>query len=563
MAQTNILPTIISLIIVLISTSPTPYTREKLLKHRSYQGIRQLVNISKNEPAKFVNAWLGIPFAEPPVGDKRFKFPSPKVAWDGILETKYKKLSCYHQQIEFYHIVDERMWLPEDEMSEDCLYLNIWVPELTSSKFSLRPLPVMVWIFGGGFMTGSATLPLYDGKILSGLNDVIIVSAQYRLGLFGFMYLGSDYCPGNMGLMDQHLALKWVAENIQYFGGDQSRITIFGESSGAVSVGIHIISPLSQPYFHRAIMQSGSPTADWGVVSAKVALRRAKKMLVSVSFFEMVKEILRNFHRVKEEVELETQKARVAFESRDFKTLYSYLMMAPVVPRNRSWDALWSSIELTVWSGSVGYGFVPVVDKYMIPNTPEILLKQGRFKRIPLLAGTNRDEGTYFNAYISTSRNINLSASTPVFPSHQLIRTLLEESVFTNFPIEPWTSPSIVYDSIYSKYVRMDAASNDTINALQIGRAAGDFHFSCPTIKFSDYLSNQGSPVFFYFFSHCLSYRGRSVEAWPKWMGVLHADEILFIFGDPFSSNIRHYTDEEIRLSRSLMRYWTNFAKSG
>jgi carboxylesterase type B len=129
----------------------------------------------------------------------------------------------------------------------------------------------MVWIFGGGFWSGTSTLPVYDGKILSTEEDIILVSMNYRVSLFGFLYLGREEAPGNMGLWDQHLALKWTKANIALFGGDPETITIFGESAGGASVTFHVLSPQSQPLFKRAITQSGSATSPWALEPPKVS----------------------------------------------------------------------------------------------------------------------------------------------------------------------------------------------------------------------------------------------------------------------------------------------------
>ena len=136
-----------------------------------------------------------------------------------------------------------------------------------------------VWIFGGGFFSGTATLKLYDGKILAAKGDVIVVSIQYRIGALGFLSLGSDSSsPGNAGLLDQQLALRWIHEHIADFDGDPQRVTIFGESAGAASVSYHLLSPGSADFFNSAIMQSASAVARWAFVEIEEAKRRAYKL---------------------------------------------------------------------------------------------------------------------------------------------------------------------------------------------------------------------------------------------------------------------------------------------
>ncbi|CAG2115701.1 unnamed protein product [Medioppia subpectinata] len=142
--------------------------------------------------------------------------------------------------------------------SEDCLVLNVWTPTVRTDYPLKAPLkPVMFWIYGGGLIVGSAFQQQYNASLLA-TNDVVVVSVNYRLGPFGFLYGDREDAPGNVGFYDQLLALKWVRENIHLFGGDRDQITIFGESAGSKSVSAHIISPLSKGLFKRAIMQSGA-----------------------------------------------------------------------------------------------------------------------------------------------------------------------------------------------------------------------------------------------------------------------------------------------------------------
>ena len=185
------------------------------------------------------------------------------------------------------------MWNSITSLSEDCLYLNMWVPQHKSSEH----LAVIVWIHGGSFTTGATSLVMYDGAYMAASQHLIVASMQYRVGSFGFLYFGTQVCtpilcqannvnmcfihyfvqfakmsdpiyghsvctqeaPGNMGHMDQQLALKWIALNAAVFGGDPTRVTLWGQSNGAASVGFHLLSPGSDPYFQNVVMESGSP----------------------------------------------------------------------------------------------------------------------------------------------------------------------------------------------------------------------------------------------------------------------------------------------------------------
>jgi acetylcholinesterase len=175
-----------------------------------------------------VDAWLGIPYAQPPVGPLRFRHPRPVEKWQGILNATKPPNSCVQiVDTVFGDFPGATMWNPNTELSEDCLYINVVVP---------RPRPknavVMVWIFGGGFYSGTSTLDVYDHRTLAAEENVIIVSMQYRVASLGFLYLGTPDAPGNTGLFDQNLALRWVRNNVHRFGGDPAKVCLFGESAG-------------------------------------------------------------------------------------------------------------------------------------------------------------------------------------------------------------------------------------------------------------------------------------------------------------------------------------------
>ena len=198
-----------------------------------------------------VTVFKGLPFAMPPVGRLRWRAPEPPAAWQGVREASTFSPRC--PQTGAYPPES-----PQEPTSEDCLYLNIWVPNGSPST----PLPVMVWFYGGALENGSASIPLYWGNRLAE-HGVIVVSANYRLGALGFLAhpalsRESDMrVSGNYGLLDQIAALQWVQRNIAAFGGDPGRITIFGQSSGAISVSALVVSPLAKGLFQRAIGESG------------------------------------------------------------------------------------------------------------------------------------------------------------------------------------------------------------------------------------------------------------------------------------------------------------------
>ena len=203
-----------------------------------------------------VARFAGIPFAAPPIGDLRFRPPAPPAAWDGIREaTTFGPVSPQNASI-----MDALFGGEGERWDEDCLYLNVWTPDATPGA----ALPVMVWIHGGGFEMGSGSSPLYHGTSFAH-DGVVLVSINYRLGAFGFLELGhldGSYAgSGNVGLLDQVAALEWVRDNIAGFGGDPGRVTIFGESAGAMSVSLLMAMPRARGLFHGVIAESGAASA--------------------------------------------------------------------------------------------------------------------------------------------------------------------------------------------------------------------------------------------------------------------------------------------------------------
>ncbi|XP_050531754.1 venom carboxylesterase-6-like isoform X2 [Daktulosphaira vitifoliae] len=210
-------------------------------------------------------SFTGIPFAKPPIDEYRFKAPEPPVPWNISLDATNPPKPCLQLLSLLLNMTDKLLG------DEDCLYLNVYTPNINEK------LPVMFWIHGGGFVIGQSGPALYGPEYFMDKN-VVLVTSNYRLGLLGFLSTEDDVIPGNYGLKDQVLALRWVKENIRQFGGDPDHVTIFGESAGSASVGYHLLSPLSKGLFHKAIMQSGSPLCKWAIAARGVAFQRAKRV---------------------------------------------------------------------------------------------------------------------------------------------------------------------------------------------------------------------------------------------------------------------------------------------
>ncbi len=205
----------------------------------------------KYQTSADVLIWQSVPYAEPPVGVNRFRAPVPAGQWDNlildgdnILDGTKPPNSC--------------LQLNRNDTSEDCLYLNIYVEKNTYLNRKNELKPILVWIHGGGFVLGSGSD--YDGRTIVSMSDVIVVTINYRLDALGFLHVAGTYVTGNQGLLDTSLALKWIAENAKFFGGDNKKITISGESAGGWNVGFQLFMPQSWPFFRNAIMQSGGIT---------------------------------------------------------------------------------------------------------------------------------------------------------------------------------------------------------------------------------------------------------------------------------------------------------------
>ncbi|KAK6764551.1 hypothetical protein RB195_024756 [Necator americanus] len=314
---------------------------------------------------KRLTQFLGVPFAEPPVGNLRFRKPKPKHPWRTPLNATILPNSCIQSfDTYFGDFYGSTMWNANTPMSEDCLYMNIYVPgKIDQSK----RLAVLVWVYGGGFWSGTSTLDVYDGRILPVEENVVLVSMNYRVSMLGFLYLGRREAPGNMGLWDQQVALKWVHKNIDVFGGDPSRITLFGESAGAASVNMHMLSARSTPYFQRAILQSGAATAPWAIEPRDVALAR------TVVIYNAMK------------------CGNMSLQNPDYDKILSCFQKADAdLIRENEWAPVREFAD---------FPWVPVVDGDFLVESAQISLRQGNFKHTQLLVGSNKDESIYFIVY--------------------------------------------------------------------------------------------------------------------------------------------------------------------
>ena len=254
------IPKIKLLILVILVFTSQHYVKAQDVKVKTVNGI-----ISGSKSGDIL-IFKGVPFAAPPVGDLRWKAPQPVKDWQGIKEcTKFSASPMQSKPVPFMMWTEEFI-APPEPLSEDCLYLNIWTPSTNTGK----KLPVFVWIYGGGFTSGSAACAVYDGQEFA-MKGVVFISINYRVGVFGFLAHpelskeSTNHVSGNYGLLDQIEALKWIKANITQFGGDPGNVTIAGQSAGSMAVTALIVSPLASGLFHRAIAQSG------GIFSSRFA----------------------------------------------------------------------------------------------------------------------------------------------------------------------------------------------------------------------------------------------------------------------------------------------------
>ena len=303
--------------------------------------------------ANGIVAFKGIPFAAPPVGELRWKATQPLRAWSGVKQTTKYGPSCMQDPLFV------KLFGAAPDLSEDCLYLNVWTPAKSASD----ALPVMVWIYGGGFVGGMTGIPVYDGTRLAE-KGVVLVSVAYRLGVFGFLAhpaltKESGKGSGNFGLQDQIAGLRWVKENIARFGGDPSRVTIFGESAGGIAVSMLAASPAAKGLFHRAISESGgsfgpprfATEGGQNVPPLRVAEAAGQSFLTKLG----------------------------AADIAAARALPPEKLQAAQGPGLSATNAFW-----------------PVFDGDVLPGDQYELYTAGRFNDTPVLIGTNSDEGAMF-----------------------------------------------------------------------------------------------------------------------------------------------------------------------
>ena len=434
-----------------------------------------------------LTVWQGLPYAQPPVGSLRWHAPQPMPVW-----------AVERPALQFGNVCPQNLNLSgrQDQVrgDEDCLYLNVYAPQRASH------LPVMVWIHGGSFETGAGSD--YDPRPLVREQDVVVVTLNYRLGALGFLAVpglkqGRPDLPnpvGNYGLLDQQLALKWVRHNISAFGGDASNITVFGQSAGGMSICDLLAMPGARGLFDKAIIESGPCTSPGVTVSRQDALSRGASAIRPLGCDPNDAACLRRLPAGK---------------------------LALTRPPN---------------SGTVP--FPPLYGDQTMPQHPAQVLGTPQALNVPLLIGSNLDEGRAFAAFIAKpERDLNLweyLAGNSLLNKGHVLASLFQYNEF--------------------KY---------GTRTLALAAANTDQAFACPT---SDIARARSSfvPVYAY------EFRDRSVPVEVKptaglpSLGAFHSAEIPFVMG---TSNgmvkTQAFTPQQRDLGRTIRSYWANFARTG
>jgi len=453
--------------------------------------VRTELGLLKGTSANGVREYRGIPFALPPIGERRFRAPEPAVPWQGTLDATGYRGICPQPPRYGLGLVSE---------DEDCLYLNIAAPAAPSRGHRARP--VLVWIHGGVFVGGTASI--YPLARLARRGDLVVVSVNYRLGVFGFMaHPAFDPADnGVYGLEDQRLALRWVQRNIAAFGGDPRNVTIAGESAGAASVGFHLIAPdQTRGLFQKAIIQSA------GFASRLRTVEDASKTGVSIA---------------------------TEIGCADPATAADCLRKAPV--------GQLLAAQVTASKAAL-LAFVPAVGTPALPQQGSDALATGHFVHVPILNGGNEQEMRLFVGYDVAAGARITAANYPAL----MVSTYgaAAPKVLELYPLSAYSSAAAAAGSVFSDYLQ----------AVPIGH--------CYFLKAAT-LAARYVPVFEYEFADTAA---PPVEADPGFeMGAVHSAELPYLF--PHFSNNQALDGPDLaprsqRLADQMVDLWSSFAHTG
>lgn len=450
-----------------------------------------------------IHAFKGVPFAQPPVGDLRWKEPQPVKNWQGVRKTDHFGPRAMQRPI------FGDMGFRSDGMSEDCLYLNVWTP----AKSGKEKLPVLVYFYGGGFVAGDGSESRYDGESMA-QKGIVAITVNYRLNVFGFMAHpeltkeSPHHASGNYGYLDQSAALKWVHDNIAAFGGDPKKVTIAGESAGSVSVSAQMLSPLSKNLIAGAIGESGS------LLGTLPPSKLSDGEQVGVKFATAI--------GVNSLAELRAMSAEKILEA----------TAKPGIP----------------W-------FTATIDGYFFPKAPQEIFAAGEQAHVPLLAGWNSEEMTgravlaqekptvegYTNAvkklYGEHAEEVLKNYAVTSDEQVQSVATALAGDRFIGFSTWRWidlqakTGGKPVYRYFYERpRPAMTAAMGDAAPGLAGGVVRGG---DAAAMKV------------------------------PPAKGAVHSAEIEYAMGNLGSNKVYAWTPDDYKVSEVMQNYFANFIKTG
>ncbi|TRZ00565.1 hypothetical protein DNTS_032496 [Danionella cerebrum] len=452
--------------------------------------------------ADVVEQYLGIPFAQPPIGPLRLAAPKPAQGWQGIRDATQQPSMCL-QNPDIVQMVVKAMRLDVmgSGFSEDCLYLNVYTPSQRTEK-----LPVMVWIHGGGLVMGGACT--FDGSPLAAYEKVVVVVIQYRLGLLGYFSTGDKHAPGNWGFLDQIAALTWVKQNIDAFGGDPQSVTIAGESAGGISASYLTLSPMSKDLFQRAIFQSGVATVlgfsieDHSIYAKTVAN-------VTECDFTTSEALVKCMREMTEEQIIEAAKKKFVVHG-------------------------------------------AAVDGEFLKDKPENVLKSKDFQKVPILIGTTNHEFGWMLA----------KASLNAFLPGEWVKGMDAKTAKETLDIVHKAGASGVNGIVLEKYLK-DAETPEEIRD-GFTEMIGDVLMVIPSITVASYHRDAGVPVYMYEFQHPPSILKEHRPSFVKAdhgddVGFVFGA----CFWDGHIKLVVALTEEENEFCRTVMKYWANFVRTG
>ncbi len=448
-----------------------------------------------------IQSFKGIPFAQPPVGNLRWKAPQPVMNWTGIKQTK--KFGPRAVQSNIFGDMGFR----SDGISEDCLYLNVWSP----AKSSDEKLPVFVYFYGGGFAAGDGSEYRYDGENMA-KKGIVTLTVNYRLGIFGFFSHpeltkeSPNHASGNYGFLDQNAALKWVQANIAKFGGDPKRVTIAGESAGSISVSAQMASPLSKNLIAGAIGESGAsifPTL------APIPLAEAEK-----TGFEFGQKI-------------------GAKSLKDLRAM--------------------STFELYQKSSGTSMGvFKSTIDGYFMPKSLPEIFESKQQAMVPLLLGWNSEEMTY--------RALTMGKDLTNESYAAKIKELYGDKAEEVLKLYPAGTPEVTEQSAtdlagdrfiaYSTWKWFDLhRKNSSQNVYR-------YYFSKPRpeMRDKDLVAGLAGGVI---------KKDKNAPKAPKPKGAVHSAEIEYAMGNLATNKDYDWMEDDYKVSETMMNYFANFIKSG